>query len=195
MDAIGLRKELERWTAQNCGHDSERRYLGMSQIWRCPADLYDVVLNGQPEVSLRDGQRFYEGYLHERDMVARLQAVGLYEACGELVAPWDERVRGHPDGIIGGDLLEIKSVWTAQFEEVRRSNRALQSHYEQIQLYLLYGDWERAIVIYKNRETGELRPIVVWPHVATQERLEEKARQVLEAVDCGERPECECGRH
>jgi len=194
MDAKELRERLERWLAQNSGYE-ERSYLGMSQIFQCPANLYDQVVDGREEFQGRAARMCYEGYLHERDMIARLVDCGLYEEAGELVAPWDERFRGHPDGQVDGDVLEVKSVTAAKFEEVRKSNRALQHHYEQVQIYLLYGRWERGVIVYKCRETGEIRPIVVWPHPPTQARLEEKAKAVLAAVDAGVRPKCECGRH
>jgi len=199
MEPKVLREAIEGWTEENCGFE-ERDYLGMSQIWECPAELYDRMVNGRQAFMGRGARMCYEGLLHETDMIERLQALGVYGPGQELVAEWDERFQGHTDGVLlDGDegelLLEVKSTTRRSFKEVRGSNRALQRDYEQVQMYLLYGGWERAVIVYKCRETGEVRPIMVWPHAATQERLEGKARRVLEAVDLGERPECECGQH
>jgi hypothetical protein len=60
---------------------------------------------------------------------------------------------------------------------------------------MLYGEYQDAVVWYKNVETGEVWSVGVWPHQPTQSRLDTKARQVLEAVDRQERPLCMCGRH
>ena len=194
MEPRELRRALEKWTEENSGFE-ERGYLGMSQIWRCPAGLYDDMVNGRRRFRGRAARMCYEGLLHERDMLERLQELDLYTPGRELVAGWDERFRGHTDGEINGLLLEMKSTTLERFEQIRQENRAPQRNYEQVQMYLLYGEYEKGVVIYKCRETGEVRPVMVWPHEPTQRRLEEKARAVLAGVDGGERPGCECGRH
>ncbi|MEI6474569.1 MAG: hypothetical protein WCO75_04180, partial [Planctomycetota bacterium] len=38
----------------------------------------------------------------------------------ELIAPWDERFRGHIDGELDGELIEIKSVNDDRFETVKQ---------------------------------------------------------------------------
>jgi len=198
QDVIELRRGLERWTQENCGFE-ERNYLGMNAIWRCPAGLYDDLVTGRKPPGGRGARMFYEGLLHERDMLERLQGLGVYGAAPRLVAEWDERLQGRPDGELWVDgkvwLLEIKSVTMTRFEEVKRRKEALQRDYEQVQLYMLHGDYTETMVIYKARQTGELWPIKVYPHERTQRRLENKARAVLAAVDAGKRPECECGKH
>ncbi|MDY6877342.1 MAG: hypothetical protein SWK90_14220 [Chloroflexota bacterium] len=135
--------------------------------------------------------------MHQRDMVERLRGMGvLFKEERELAAEWDERFRGHTDGELeDGTLLEIKSVSTGKFSEVKERKRAAQADYEQVQVYMLYGGYETAVVVYKCRGTGEVWPVKVWAHEPTQQRLEDKARAVLAAVDVGERPECRCGRH
>lgn len=190
-----LREDLERWTEEHCGWEEDRDYLGMSGISECPAELYDRLVDGRGPVFGRAARLRYEECLHKRDLVKRLEGLGSYEPGCEVVADFDERFQGHTDGEVAGLLLDVESVTRRDFKEVRARNRALQGHYEQVQCYLRYGGWERAVVLYKCRETGEVRPIMVWPHFETQERLERKAREVLEAVDRGERPACECGRH
>lgn len=193
-----LRQAIERWTRENCGWENSL-HLEMDQIWRCPAELYDRMTKEQRAFG-QAARYCYEEYLHKRDMMERVTALNAYRPWRELEAEWSGgQFLGHVDGVLVWDetvaLLEIKSVSAARFGEVKEHNRALQSHYEQVQTYLLYGEWETAVVIYKNRETGEVWPVVVWPHVPTQERLEQKARDVLAAVETGVRPVCECGRH
>jgi hypothetical protein len=144
----------------------------------------------------------FEEVLHERDIVARLDAMGLYRppvVDEVLQADFDQRVRGRVVGelVFDGEivLLDIEGVGGERFEEVKRTNRALQHRYERVQMLMAMGGWPLVVVVYKARETGEIWPVQVWPHKATQERLVRKAREVLAAVDAGERPTCECGRH
>jgi len=196
MEVQELRRGVERWTWEHSGWE-ERGYLGMSQIWRCPAELYDFLVDGRGKPGGRQARYCYEGYLHQRDMMARLEGMEVLNGSGrELAAEWDERFRGHTEGELeDGTLLEVKSVSTERFAVVKERKRAAQSHYEQVQMYMLYGGYEEAVVVYKCRETGEVWPIKVWAHEPTQRRLEDKARAVLAAVDVGERPVCGCGRH
>jgi hypothetical protein len=138
---------------------------------------------------------FHEGYVHERDIVSRLQSAGMViENCQrELVAPWDDRFRGHIDGEIAGELFEIKSVNAERFEWVV-TRGALSEHVDQVQLYMLYGSYPSAILIYKNRETGGLW-IERWFYNESHARaLEERARSILLAVDRRNPPVCTCGR-
>jgi hypothetical protein len=131
------------------------------------------------------------------DMMTRLEGMGMLgKGERELAAEWDERFRGHTGGELeDGTLLAIKSCSTERFRVVKERKRAAQPDYEQVQMYMLYGGYETAVVVYKCRETGEVWPIKVWGHGPTQERLVAKAKAVLAAVDVGERPVCGCGRH
>jgi len=201
IDARGLRRKIERWTRDNCGWVNNR-VLDVADIWRCPAELYDMMLEEQR--AFGQAARFaFEEALHERDIVDRLRAMGLYResavADDVIQADFDGRVQGRIVGelVFDGEivLLDIEAVDGERFEEVKRTNRALQHRYERVQMLMEMGGWGMVVVVYKARETGEIWPVQVWPHAATQERLVGKAREVLAAVDAGERPACECGRH
>lgn len=177
------------------GEFERRSYLGMSQIYRCPRVLYMSMVNGRVRPGLGGRRLCHEGLVHEADVIARLAAAGI-EVSGqghEVVAGFDPRFRGHVDGLIDGEVLEIKSVSQALFDaEVRR--RALPPHVWQVQAYLRYGGWDWGQLVYKARDSGR-----VWVHAVRVDMLigaqiEEKARRVLAAVDRGEPPACECGR-
>lgn len=94
-----------------------------------------------------------------------------------------------------GRLLEIKSTHSAKMEQIRAERRLPRRHFEQVQCYMRHGGYSEAVVVYVARDTGE-----VWVDWARQmedvgRRLDEKAHRVLAALDTGERPACECGRH
>jgi len=200
MNANQIGDALMKWTIEHSGLEN-RGYLGMSRIDECPLVLYREMLNGRRDGSWHAHLMCYAGYLWERDIKARLQAVGLYvpgSEC-ELVADWDARFRGHTDGTIEGRLLEIKSTHAEKLMRIRSERRLPHQHFSQVQCYMHHGGFAEAIVVYVARDTGELW--VTSSHA--QERvglsLDEKARGVLAAVDAwgtsgAKAPECTCGR-
>ena len=193
-----LRRAIEAWTVRNSGHDAERSYLGMSQIARCPAELYDDLVDGREAPGPGLCALFHEGYLHQYDVERCLGDLGLFGPGRELVAEWDARFRGHTDGELldePPELLEIKSVNAERFTWVREENRCFEEHYDQVQMYLLHGGYERGMVLYKDRENGRVWPVPVRLDLKRARELVEKARAVLRAVDEGRRPRCTCGRH
>jgi hypothetical protein len=176
--------------------NQERNYLGMSSIGSCPRRLYFEMKNGRamPGPSLK--RLFHEGHLHEQDLLARLQQAGyvvdLYQL--ELVAPFDARFRGHIDGVLDGTLLEIKSVNDQRFMIVQDLG-ALAEHRAQAQIYMRYGGFAEALLIYKQRSYGELYFVALRHDEHESALLEAKARMILNAVDGkGALPACSCRR-
>ena len=173
-----------------------RDYLGMSQIGGCPRWLYEKLTNGQQQPGRRALLAMHEGRMHRRDILERLKVAGVAVTGQgrELTAGFDERVRGHVQGEIDGDLLLIKTVrdWDALSQVMERGPRPRDR--DQIQMYMRYGGWQRGLIIYKDRQGGDVW--VCWASVDEERgaRLERKARMILAAVDAGEAPECECGR-
>ena len=59
--------------------------------------------------------------------------------------------------------------------------------------YARRGDYERALIVYKVRADGALWVVYVKRKDEIGDRVEDKARTVLEAVDRGLPPACTCG--
>jgi len=174
----------------------ERTYLGMSSIGRCPRWLYHEMVNGRATPNHRLVRLFHEGYLHERDLLERMKQAGYVVESSqfELVAPFDFRFRGHIDGILDGTLLEIKSVDDDRFHVVQELG-ALAEHRAQCQCYMRYGSFRDALLIYKQRSTGELYMVCLRYDEQESRLLEAKAKLILKAVDGkGPLPACSCGR-
>ena len=182
LDAIG-----EEWD------DGGDHFI--SKIGQCPRKVWRDLSDGLQRPGNQGRRYMHEGVLHEADVIARLEAAGVpvLEQGRELVAPFDPRCVGHIDGEVDGDLLEIKSCSRAAFEQVRWRGPKPR-HEEQVQMYLRFGDYERGLIVYKCRETGEIWVCEVMRDEAYGEELEERARAILAAVDRGEAPECTCGR-
>lgn len=191
MNAIELNQKigsvLDEW--------EDRPYLGISQIGECPHRLYSDMVNGRETPSQKTRQYCHEGYLHEADVLARLERAGIAvtNRQREVVCPRDARFRGHIDGEIEGNLLEIKSVTPAKFEQVRAERVPLHKHMAQIQMYMRYGEYWHTFVVYKNRENGATWVLAVEYDRDQAEQLELKAGTVLAAIDWGEPPACTCG--
>ena len=197
MNAAILRHALEDWTRANSGWGM-RPYLGMSQLDRCPALVYDQMTGNGHETGVLQAMAFYDSQVHKRDLIARLNAVGMYAPIEEIVAPWDDRFRGHPDGQVvtqsSRAVLQIHTMVGDKFEELREHGYPRQAHYYQVQLYMLYGGLGEACILYKCRETGRVWPIAVVAQRSVQEDLEGRARRLLAAVDANRKPTCVCGR-
>lgn len=192
MDAIEFRKKLEDAAL---GDFEKRNYLGMSQMWKCPRRLLHELRNGRRRPGFRGLVYCHEGLVHQADVVERLDVIGidLRRREAELVAPFDSRFRGHVDGEVDGALLEIKSLSVNGMENVRFHGPRRRDRL-QVQAYMRYGGWERTLIVYKSRDTGRLWVEEILYNESEAQRLEEKAKSVLAAVDGGPVPECTCNK-
>jgi hypothetical protein len=193
MNAVDLKQNLLNWTLANSGAEC-RTYLGMSAIGNCPLQLYNNMIYGRDWTT---GQHLmcYEGYLHERDILDRLQALnGSQIGPGRELSAFGGRFQGHTDGEWDGDLLEIKSTRPETLNQIWETGRLPMRHFWQVQCYMHYGHYRQAYVIYKVRDTGDLyvARLRYLNHIG--EKCHLKASAVLEAVDHQQPPECECGR-
>lgn len=206
MNAAVLQDALVRITAENSGHEEHRDYLGMSQIAKCPRRLFFEIQNGTP--SDLDGKlRCYKGYQMECDLLTRMALVLdllggdwiLAPEVGEISALGEQFI-GHPDGeLVSLDgkeriLVEIKSTLQESLDRILERARIPTRHWWQVQCYLRFGGWERALIIYEARDTGRIYVHPVRRDERTGERCERKARLVLDALEVGAPPRCACGR-
>lgn len=194
MDTITFQNKLTEYITQHSGLELKRDYLGISKIADCPRRAALEYRNGitPTEESHRNS---FMGYEQEARVLQIVGAVGMLRRVNvEVVAPFDNRLRGHLDGDVSDtDLIEIKSVSLSKFQKIRESKRALTRHYIQVQLYMQYGGYKRAWIIYRCRETYEHEVICVEHSHNSAMKYEGKARRILAAIDSDEIPACECG--
>lgn len=192
MSASQLSTQLVQWTVQNSGAE-HRDYLGMSQIGRCPLELYHQLLKGRAW-NAQDHFYCYLGYLFENDIRTRLQ--GLDPARlgpGRAFSDFNGRFQGHTDGEWDGQLLEIKSVTASRLAPIRAAHRVPIQHYQQSQIYMHYGRYQYATLIYIARDTGVIYVTSLAYRDYLADQLKLKAATILEAVDYQSPPDCECG--
>lgn len=194
MDTQTFERDLKHYLRENSGLEENRGYLGISHAGKCPRAIYDLLTKGA-QLSDFAHQMCYVGYLFEKDCLARLQEMKFAkEAHVEVVCPKDSFIRGHVDGeTFWGDLLEVKSVTVKKFERVCQTGQALWEHVDQVTLYMKYGPWKTAWVIYICRETFEHKVVRVQFDAGRAERLEVKLLDVLAAFERKEPPACTCG--
>lgn len=195
MLATEMQERMAAYIRERSGFETRRTYVGMSHLGDCPADLWVDYQNGL-EATEYNHRMAYLGYALEKVIKDILRGAGILASDGcEIVASFDNRVRGHTDGeTTDGDLLEIKTVSKRRFECVLETGRALGDHFQQVQAYMHFSEYRHAEIVYVCRE--DLRHFVV--HVGYRasvgERIEAKARKVLAAIDEGRQPACECAR-
>jgi hypothetical protein len=185
---------IKQYMQDNSGLDQHRNYLGISKISECPRKVVNEYFHGI-EPSEQAYRMCFAGYEQEDSVKKMLLPVLRNEgAVHEVIAGFDSRLRGHTDGeTVDGNLLEIKSVSTSKFNKVSQTKRVLQNHYQQIQLYMHFGGWKSAWVVYRCRETYEHIVIKVAYNQNIAMALEEKAKRILRYIDEGTTPPCECG--
>lgn len=198
MDSVSIQKQIIKYITENSGLDQSRTYLGISKIADCPRRAFREYFNG-PTLTPDSHRMCYAGYEQERLIMQILVDCRIAKSFPddrhkEVVSTIDPRFRGHIDGIaIDESLLEIKSVSTKKFEKVLQTGRALYPHFIQTQLYMRYGSFPRALIIYRNRETYEHLVIDV-PYIPAKAlEFENKSKSLLQAIDDNRLPACECG--
>lgn len=219
MEARDLKYAFLNWSCANSGIE-RRAYLGMSKIGQCSLRLYQEMIYGR-EVTTRDHLYCERGYAEEQRFLMKLAAIDgldiaqlplfpyaafrarlneLIAARGGSLGPDREfsdfggRFQGHTDGSWDGDLVEIKSVSAEKFDRIRQGNRLPSENFSQVQCYLRYGNYRRALVFYVNRDTGDLYTRTIYYQEHIGDMLYLKAATILEHVEYQQPPPCDCGR-
>lgn len=184
-----IQQDLDAWVLEQV--EPPRTYLGMSQIHRSEDQLL-AILQGNPWKPRRDHEiRFRLGFVFEDEVMRRLWEKGMLPAevwendfNNEVVATFDERFRGHIDGYLcDGSLLEIKSTVQDDLVRIINGKGIPPRHFEQVQMYLHHGGFERASVIYIARDSGQTYVKVLRPVKPAIRNLNAKAQRVLKRFD------------
>ena len=192
---MNIQQSINEFINTHSGFEEHRSYLGMSRLSECPRKLYREFVSGT-SADENTHRMAYAGYEQENNILLLLIQAGVAKPVQrELVASFDHRLRGHIDcETTEGDLLEIKSVSAAKWKRIVSENRPMYSHNMQVQSYLYFGGYKRGFIVYRNRDTYEHLVFEVTNNHKLQTQLEGKALRVLQAIDDGDLPICECGR-
>lgn len=190
MLSTDLQSQLVDYIARESRHVDDRGYIGLSGIGDCPRVIYDRYFAGD-HVGHQALIKHAWAYNFEGIMIEYLIKMGLYRRAS-AISLYDGLVQGHPDGEIAGELLEIKTIESADHLPIppRLPNRA----FYQVQSYMHYGHYDRVHVLYIARDTGHIRVIGSIYSSNIGKRIEAKIARLVQAVQTSIRPPCECRR-
>lgn len=132
--------------------------------------------------------KLFQGTQSERGMRGRLEIV-----CKKLGLEWGEprvlsayggRLTGHTDGDIDGEtVVEIKTVPDVEIlHRMKSDGRVPFKVFSQVNAYMLWGPFKRALVIYETRNEGFLWLVEVLPNNRVQAELQAKVESVLAQI-------------
>ena len=207
MDPQTAKQRVMQYVRTHSGLEQPLPYLRMSKIGYCPRWLYDHFGRSN-DTGLPSNQAHLNcisGTMYESKMLELLAGGGICDpkwvtlpkddSSREMVAAFDTRFRGHFDArTCDGDLVEIKSMDADQYRRFTRTSQFDRHYLWQVQAYLRYGNFERALFVSVCRE-----PFAYWFQFVRRDeligtRIEEKAMTVLAAIDARDPSQltCEC---
>ena len=184
-----LQRQLTNYIVMHSGHDRRRPYIGLSGIGECEAEIYDRYVHGTP-ASIEEQMTTAISYDLERALIEKLKKLRLFKEGPEIVL-YNGLVQGHTDGMVGRDLLELKTIEREQwFPEHHLPFRI----FYQVQAYLHYLNLSWCQVVYLARDTGAVRVYGIRQDERKGEEIAQKLDRLVTAVTNMVRPECSCGR-
>lgn len=175
--------------ASSIGHPCERYLVFERTRWN-EKTLHDVSLQFI----------FNEGNVQEKAVLDLLSAVGIQVIEQQRSFAWRlHNITGHIDGkvLINRECLplEIKSMSPYVFESINSAEDLLHSNYEhlrrypaQLTMYMLMDEKERALFLFKNKSTGQLKEILLPLDYFYAESIIQKIERVNHAIDVEETP-------
>ena len=192
-----IESKIDDFMTRHSGFELRRNYLSISHIAGCPRQAVREYKEGY-EVQEYSHRMAFAGYEMEVGVRAILEAEEVADPSSrymEVVAPFDERLKGHLDGLtVDGDIIEIKSVSRSQFKKIEEKGKVLWSHFVQTQLYMRYSGRKLAFVVYRCRDNYEYKVLELRYQEKMAAEFEDRARRILAAIDNDTILECECAR-
>lgn len=198
MNIAELERLITEETVRRCGHEERKGKLSMSWLHLPDQEILNRYRNGCA-MSVEQKRKLYQGTHAEDGMFERLlpywtEVMGIpvfttgsvVPALAErvrnvLVSAYDGRLTGHIDFVISKDeFIEYKTIAAkAGFEAQRQQNRVSFKTSCQCQSYLLWGRFEKCLVVTECLESGDLWIVEIRPHESHQTLLREKVERLL----------------
>lgn len=223
MDALTATQKLTAWLRNPERSPRHIGYLGMSGIGNCPRQQYWQFVDPEPTEDRLHWYNWIGYTIENSILTTLREAGLQFVEGGsqmDVIADFDDRFRGHIDHeLVDGTLIEIKSINWPKYVRLRLNNQADQRNLDQVQMYLRHGGFSQALIVYvvrdvPHREWDQVQPwdlnqsivsrpdrdyfLPFWiaevhPDRDRANKLDHRAMSILEAIDDGKRPECECG--
>ena len=135
----------------------------MSSAGDCPRKLdYEFQLGAKP-IDSKSYFRMSLGHASHnflRDLLSNCLGSDFHSAEEEIKAilPSGQVITGHPDGRIESlnTTLEIKSVSDSTFTMIQNDNKPIDAHIDQANMYAAVQRDENVLILYANRDSGEM---------------------------------------
>jgi hypothetical protein len=190
IKAETLLEAFDRETAMSCGHEERVGIFSMSSLYLSEQEILQRIKDGV-EMNERQRLKLYLGTHCEKGIRERLEAVCSKDfgrwIPPRLVTAFNGRLTGHIDGGIDKALVEIKTVPNEAVLSEMKLRRTIPFKVEaQINSYMLWGPFERTLLIYEERENGTHWISEHFPNKNLQRDLHFKAKYILDALDAGQ---------
>lgn len=168
--------------------NKEKTAFWISDAGKCPRQIWFSCKGYPKKPAEARVQRIFEhgNHTHMRIMSV-LFSLGLVTAC-EVEIPSNEFIHGRADAIISLDgeiyVIEIKSISSFKFKK----DEVDSDHVKQLQLYLHFFKIRKGIFIYENKDTQELRELIVEYDEKLANQLLNSFSQLKEKVEKNEIP-------
>lgn len=172
--------------ASELGHPCERYLVFKRTRWQ-DATLHDVGLQFI----------FDEGNLQERAVIRELEDAGFQIIEQQRDYEWKEyQITAHLDGKLvleGGAVpLEVKSMSPYIFKAIQTAADLmnprfphLQKYLAQLQIYMLLSNTDKAVLLLKDKSSGQLKELWLDLDYAAAEALIQKAQRINRHVEAG----------
>ena len=191
MNAQEAQIRILNYIRANSGFETHRPYIGMSHLGSCLRGQYFDYMDG---LTATDQSHLgaFAGYTFERMEKDILGEIGIIrEVEREIVAPFDNLVRGHIDAeTVDGDLCELKSVNARKFERAELS--PLKEHIEQVQAYMHFGGYKQTLLVYVCRDTFQHKVYMIHYLQDVGQQMEWYAKVLVDAIHTNTPPACTC---
>lgn len=193
-----LREMLDKETVLQCGHEERVGTLSMSWLDLSDEEILQRV-KGDVQTDDRQKLKLYLGTLLKRGIRERLEKVCARGAVAwtppRLITAFDGKLTGHIDGAIDKVVVKIKTVPNEKILSEIKCRGKIPSKIEcEINAFMLWGTFERAIVIYEERESGTHWLTERFPNKHMQRDLHFKVKYLLNRLYGGEQSERSFGK-
>lgn len=176
--------------ASSIGQPCDRYHYYSIKNWQ-DRPLHDAVMQSI----------FDEGNLHEPAVIQDLQKMGFEVVEQQRSFQIDKpKITGHIDGLLRWEgqnfPFDVKTIGPYDFpkinavEDLIYSKKTHQRQYPaQLQIYLLQCEQERGLLLFKNKLTGEIKPIWMEIDYDFAEQLLKRAERVYAALEAQKIPD------
>lgn len=175
-----ISKQLMDHTIKISNFQDKRDYLSLSHSHLMVEEIVKYYKDGF--ISDNKGKlKCYKGYQMEKDLICRMTDLFISEISpgGEVVG-FDGLVKGHTDFWYGNMVGECKSVLMDSW--MPKHGKVPYKVFMQVQAYMLFGDSDRAIVVYESRESGMIDDFVIHADGKIQKKIYDKFKYAVELV-------------